>query len=273
MRGRVEEGRRIGDTLVEEGRAVRIRRGGKTPWKRLSFPKGRARTSVSEGSGQERVRGRERGSSARQDGWRSQDLPRWMEETKGEAGGERGGRGGGQERNKDGRSRSGVDPPTVPPRGNKRKKGRKLRSNAEGGRSACRGATNEATNGMTRGTGRVGWPGDGYPRGKQFLLIQRSHPHGGASLVDPLLDLSSPRSILFYPFSPGLAVSLSFSLFSFSSRERTWLLRTSASPLATLDSYPSYPSFPFFPLLSEDDFTMRRSIRFSAYDRSRSIIS
>lgn len=44
---------------------------------------------------------------------------------------------------------SGVDPPTLPPRGNKRKKGRKLRSNAEGGRSACRGATNEATNGAT----------------------------------------------------------------------------------------------------------------------------
>lgn len=129
---------------------------------------------------------------------------------------------------------------------------------------------------MTRGTGgTVGWPGDGYPRGKQFLLIQRSHPHGGASLVDPLLDLSSPRSILFYPFSPGLTPFLSFSLslFSFSSRERTWLLRTSASPLATLDSYPSYPSFPFFPLLSEDDFTMRRPIRSSACDRSRSIIS
>lgn len=44
---------------------------------------------------------------------------------------------------------SGVDPPTLPPRGNKRKKGRKLRSSAEGGRSACRGATNEATNGAT----------------------------------------------------------------------------------------------------------------------------
>lgn len=67
---------------------------------------------------------------------------------------------------------------------------------------------------MTRGTGgTVGWPGDGYPRGKQFLLIQRSHPHGGASLVDPLLDLSSPRSILFYPFSPGLTPFLSLSLF------------------------------------------------------------
>lgn len=42
--------------------------------------------------------------------------------------------------------------------------------------------------------------GDGYPRGKQFLLIQRSHPHGGASLVDPLLDLSPSRSISFLPF-------------------------------------------------------------------------
>jgi len=64
----------------------------------------------------------------------------------------------------------------------------------------------------------VGWPGDGYPRGKQFLLIQRSHPHGGASLVDPLLDLSSPRSILFYPFSPGLTPFLSLSLSSLSRR-------------------------------------------------------
>lgn len=54
---------------------------------------------------------------------------------------------------------SGVDPPTLPPRGNKRKKGRKLRSNAEGGRSACRGAMNEATNGATRGDG--GWGGRG----------------------------------------------------------------------------------------------------------------
>ncbi|EZA59977.1 hypothetical protein X777_16180 [Ooceraea biroi] len=48
---------------------------------------------------------------------------------------------------------SGVDPPTLPPRGNKRKKGRKLRSNVEGGRSACRGATNEATNRVTGGSG------------------------------------------------------------------------------------------------------------------------
>lgn len=107
---------------------------------------------------------------------------------------------------------SGVDPPTLPPRGNKRKKGRKLRSSAEGGRSACRGATNEATNGATR-KGAGGWvDGDGYPRGKQFLLIQRSHPHGGASLVDPLLDLSPSRSVSFPPFLSG---SLSASLFLF----------------------------------------------------------
>lgn len=64
---------------------------------------------------------------------------------------------------------SGVDPPTLPPRGNKRKKGRKLRSSAEGGRSACRGATNEATNGATgkgaEGGGRVGWTGMGIRGG------------------------------------------------------------------------------------------------------------
>lgn len=56
--------------------------------------------------------------------------------------------------------------------------------------------------------------GDGYPRGKQFLLIQRSHPHGGASLVDPLLDLSPSRSV---------------SLPSFLSRSRVVLLSSTLS--------------------------------------------
>lgn len=51
--------------------------------------------------------------------------------------------------------------------------------------------------------------GDGYPRGKQFLLIQRSHPHGGASLVDSLLDLFPCRSVLLLSFlSRSRAISL-----------------------------------------------------------------
>lgn len=55
--------------------------------------------------------------------------------------------------------------------------------------------------------------GDGYPRGKQFLLIQRSHPHGGASLVDPLLDLSPSRSVSLPSFlSRSRVVLLSFTL-------------------------------------------------------------
>lgn len=119
---------------------------------------------------------------------------------------------------------SGVDPPTHPPRGNKRKKGRKLRSRAEGGRSACVGVPRER--GDERGDrGRTMWDGekrreegegengDGYPRGKQFLLIQRSHPHGGASLVDPLLDLSPSRSVSLSSFlSRSRVVLLSFTL-------------------------------------------------------------
>lgn len=92
---------------------------------------------------------------------------------------------------------SGVDPPTLPPRGNKRKKGRKLRSRAEGGRSACRGATRTRRRTRERGGGV---DGGGYPRGKQFLLIQRSHPHGGASLVDPLLDFSLSHPVSLAPF-------------------------------------------------------------------------
>lgn len=47
MRGRVEEGRRIGDMLVEEGRAVRIRRGGKTPLEAALVSK-RSSSHVSE---------------------------------------------------------------------------------------------------------------------------------------------------------------------------------------------------------------------------------
>lgn len=57
--------------------------------------------------------------------------------------------------------------------------------------------------------------GNGYPRGKQFLLIQRSHPHGGASLVDPLLDLSPSCSVSFPPFlsqSPIVPFFLSSSI-------------------------------------------------------------
>lgn len=128
-----------------------------------------------------------------------------------------------------------------------------------------------------------GVDGDGYPRGKQFLLIQRSHPHGGASLVDPLLDLSPSRSVSFPPFlsrsrivSLFLSFSLSFALFSFSSRARTWLLRTSAPQLATLDSYPSYPSFPSFPShrgKRGNGFKVRRSIRSPSRKCSRSIYS
>lgn len=60
---------------------------------------------------------------------------------------------------------SGVDPPTLPPRGNKRKKGRKLRSSAEGGRSACRGATKRRTERRERGLRGVGWTGMGIRGG------------------------------------------------------------------------------------------------------------
>lgn len=114
-----------------------------------------SRTSVGEGRGQERVRGRERGSSARgktdggrrtyPGGWRRRkEKPEEKEEVEME----------GRREIKMAAPASGVDPPTLPPRGNKRKKGRKLRSSAEGGRSACRGATNEATNRAT-GDGEV----------------------------------------------------------------------------------------------------------------------
>lgn len=59
MRGRVEEGRRIGDTLVEEGRAVRIRRGGKTPLEAALVSK-RSSSHVSERGKRARKSQRER---------------------------------------------------------------------------------------------------------------------------------------------------------------------------------------------------------------------
>lgn len=96
-------------------------------------------------------------------------------------------------------------PPEPPcsPHGNKRKKGRKLRSRAEGGRSACGGAAaNERTNERAASDG-----GGGHSRGKQFLLIQRSHPQRRSkSLVDPLLDFSPSRSSLFVPARVSLCL-------------------------------------------------------------------
>lgn len=150
---------------------------------------------------------------------------------------------------------SGVDPPTRPPRGNKRKKGRKLRSRAEGGRSACRGAAR--TWRRTRGPGKEGdEDGDGYPRGKQFLLIQRSHPHRGASLVDPLLDLSpSLARSLFHPFSPGLPsrsslLCLSLSLAISPHRVSLCAREPGFCEQVLLRSRHSHPSYSFLSLLS-----------------------
>ena len=124
---------------------------------------------MGERSGQERVRGRERGARrGKTDGGRRTYLGGWRRrkekpEEKEEVEVE------GRREIKMAAPASGVDPPTLPPRGNKRKKGRKLRSSAEGGRSACRGATNEATNGATgkeaEGDGRVGWTGMGIRGG------------------------------------------------------------------------------------------------------------
>lgn len=95
-----------------------------------------------------------------------------------------------------------------------------------------------------RRTGRrgvTGWKegevdGDGYPRGKQFLLIQRSHPHGGASLVDSLLDLSPSRSV---PLSSFLFWSRVIFLFL----SINLALANKCSSVC-LDSHPSYSSFP-----------------------------
>lgn len=106
--------------------------------------------------------------------------------------------------------------------------------------------------------------GDGYPRGKQFLLIQRSHPHGGASLVDPLLDLSPSRSVSFPPFlSRSLSLRLSFSFYIYLSLSLSLFLSVSCSllfsPRANLASankcssacHPRQLSIvPFFSLLS-----------------------
>lgn len=99
--------------------------------------------------------------------------------------------------------------------------------------------------------------GDGYPRGKQFLLIQRSHPHGGASLVDSLLDLSPSRAVSFPPFlSVSHRLSLSFSLSYFLSVSRSLLFLTARANLASANKCSSvcHPRqlsvVPFFSLLS-----------------------
>lgn len=139
--------------------------------------------------------------------------------------------------------------------------------------------------------------GDGYPRGKQFLLIQRSHPHGGASLVDPLLDLSPSRSvslpsflsrsrvvllsftlslsIIFLSFFPSWPLSFFLSPFlCLSLRARTWLLRTSAPSLATLDSHLSYSFLhPFSLRHTMKDTEVSKSADRSTASSSESIVS
>lgn len=89
--------------------------------------------------------------------------------------------------------------------------------------------------------------------GETVLIDSEEPPSRRSKLGGPA---PGPLFSSLYPFSAlSLPVSRRFSLsFSFSLREQTWLLRTSASPLATLDSYPSYPSFPFFPVASRRRF-------------------
>ncbi|CAL1686982.1 unnamed protein product [Lasius platythorax] len=94
MRGRVEEGRRIGDMLVEEGRAVRIRRGGKTPLEAALVSK-RSSSHVSERGKRARKSQRERKRELGEARRMEVVGPTPVEKTKGEAGGERRGRGGG----------------------------------------------------------------------------------------------------------------------------------------------------------------------------------
>jgi len=153
------EGRRIDDRVdgeVDGRRTVRIRRDGKTPLEAaLAFPKVelshvmRAREEgkkESEGEKEGARRGKtDGGRRTYPGGWRRRkEKLEEKEEVEME----------GRREIKMAAPASGVDPPTLPPRGNKRKKGRKLRSSAEGGRSACRGATNEATNRASGGMGR-----------------------------------------------------------------------------------------------------------------------
>lgn len=134
-----------------------------------------------------------------------------------------------------------LEPPCSP-HGNKRKKGRKLRSRAEGGRLACGGATNEQ-----RRTG-------GHPRGKQFLLIQRSHPHGGAkawwtrSWTSLLLDLppSSPRQPV--PFTNECSRSPSLALHLFLRPSRLLPPRSSPLPQPLFILALSFSSFVSFSL-------------------------
>lgn len=99
--------------------------------------------------------------------------------------------------------------------------------------------------------------GDGYPRGKQFLLIQRSHPHGGASLVDPLLDLSPSCSVSFPPFlsqSPIVPLILSSSISHSVSRPLLFLAARANLASANKCSSACHPRqlsvVPFFSLLS-----------------------
>ena len=82
---------------------------------------------------------------------------------------------------------------------------------------------------------RTATNGGGHPRGKQFLLIQRSHPHGGAkawwtrSWTSLLLDLpsSSPRQPVPFTNECSRSPSLALHLFLRPSR----LLPPRSSPL------------------------------------------
>lgn len=113
----------------------------------------------------------------------------------------------------------------------------------------------------------------GWVSAGETVLIDSEEPpsrrsKSGGPAPGPLFSSLCPFSALSLTVSRSF---LSFSL-SFSPREQTWLLRTSASPLATLDSYPLYPSFLSFPRSFRDDFEIRGLIR-SSRDWSRSIIS
>ena len=139
-----------------------------------------------------------------------------------------------EERNKDGRSclrGRATHSNHLTPRGNKRKKGRKLRSRAEGGRLAC-GGCHERT--ATRNPG-------GHLRGKQFLLIQRSHPRGGAKAwwtrAPGLLSFS------IFPLYPSIPSPLPF----YKERSRVEILSLSFSRLVEKSSSSSSFSSCFSP--------------------------